>query len=391
MSIVSIVKCEDYDERKLDMVISKVFDDLGGIEKFVKPGMKVAIKPNLVSAKNPEDGATTHPALVGAVARLLVKNGASVMLAESPGGLYTKLLLKRVYASCGMEKIAQKEGILLNYDISEVEVENPEGQLLKRVSIIKPLLDADLVINLPKLKTHGQMVYTGAVKNMFGAVPGELKAEYHFRMTNYTNFANALIDIFLAVKPQLSIMDAVVGMDGAGPTAGNPFKIGLVLGSENAFELDYAAIKIIGADPLKIPIIYQAVKRGLCPETESQISITGEKLKDIRVEGFDIPALQSMKSILFYENSIFNFFANKLKASPQLNKKVCTGCTNCIKVCPAKVIVLKNGKPEIDLRMCIRCFCCQELCPVKAISLKKPFVMRLMSKRRKFYRHKKDF
>jgi uncharacterized protein (DUF362 family)/Pyruvate/2-oxoacid:ferredoxin oxidoreductase delta subunit len=383
LSVVSIARCSEYSDRELDAALLRVFDKLGGVEKYVKPGMKVVLKPNLVVGRKPEDAATTHPRFVGAVARLLKKYGASVILAESPGGLYLPRMLKSIYNRCGMTEMAEKEGVTLNFDIGEAEVDNPDGELLKRLSIIRPVAEADLVINLPKLKSHGQMVYTGAVKNMFGVIAGEQKALYHFNMSDYTNFANALIDIFLSVKPGLSIMDAVIGMDGAGPSSGDPFKTGLVIGSENAFELDYTALKIIGADPMKVPVIRQAVKRGLCPDDISRIEVKGERLEDVRVENFKIPAIHNMRTILFYENSFLKFFAGKFKSRPVFRKDICNGCQKCGKVCPAKVIGFKNNKPEVNLEKCIRCFCCQELCPNKAILLKEPYIMKLLSKRRK--------
>ena len=379
MSIVSVEKCENYSSETLTDALYRTFDNLGGVERFIKPGMKVVLKPNFVMGKKPEAAATTHPAFIKAVASIVLKAGARVIIAESPGGLYTKVALKNVYNLCGVKSIAeeikQESGreIELNLDLDSVEVDNQEGKLLKKVTIIKPIADADLVINLPKLKTHGQMVYTGAVKNLFGTVPGALKAEYHFRMAQYDSFADALIDIFLSVKPALNIMDAVWGMEGNGPTAGDPRHIGLILASENAFELDITAINIIGANPAYIPVMKQAEKRGICKLDGGEISVKGEKISDVKVENFNIPQLDALRAIEFYDKGILKHIVKKLKPRPVFNHDACIGCGECARSCPAKIIEMKNKRPRADLSKCIRCFCCQELCPAKAVKIKRPF------------------
>jgi len=168
MSLVSIVKASQYDKSTVGRALEESFKNLGGVEKFVKPGMKVALKANLLMKKSPEEAATTHPVLVGELARIIKKAGADVLIVDSPGGPYTRSRLEDIYVATGMKQVADEVGAQLNFDTSEVEVQNPHGKYIKKLKILKPLVDADLVINLPKLKTHGQMVYTGAVKNMLG-------------------------------------------------------------------------------------------------------------------------------------------------------------------------------------------------------------------------------
>jgi ferredoxin len=262
-------------------------------------------------------------------------------------------------------------GAKLNMDISSTEVNNPRGKYLKKLNIIKPLADADLIINLPKLKTHGQMVYTGAVKNMFGAVPGLEKAEYHMRMPKYGDFADALIDIFLSVKPALNIMDAIIGMDGAGPSAGNPKPIGLVLASEDAFALDYAACLIIGTDPINIPMMKQGSLRGLTPTHCKDIEWIGETLEKVRVGEFHMPQLEHLQAITFFEKGPLKPLLNLITPKPSFDKAKCIGCARCADNCPVRIIKMKDKKPTPDLSKCIRCFCCQELCPVKAVTIRR--------------------
>ncbi|RCX13241.1 uncharacterized protein (DUF362 family) [Anaerobacterium chartisolvens] len=381
MSKVSVEKCPDYEMGNMYRALKKTFDNLGGVEKYIRPGMRVALKPNLVMKKRPAEAATTHPSVVQALSSIIKEQGAKAIIVESPGGLYTKNALKGVYSACGIEEAALKSGAELNYDTAEAEVKNPEGVILKNLILIKPLMDADLIINLPKLKTHGQMVYTGAVKNMFGAVAGARKAEYHFRISEYKRFADALIDIFLGAKPALNIMDAVTGMEGNGPTAGNARNIGLVIAGEDAFSLDFAALNIIGADPFAVPLIAQAAQRGLCPKSLGEIDIVGEQISTVRISDFDIPQIESLRDIQFFNNKLFKGIMSYIKPRPVFNYALCVGCAECARNCPARIITMKNSKPRLDLSKCIRCFCCQELCPAKAVEIKRSPLLKFLIKK----------
>ncbi|NMB96527.1 MAG: DUF362 domain-containing protein [Clostridiaceae bacterium] len=388
MGQVVLKKCDSYDDTSVLHALKQVFNALGGIGKYIKPGTKVVLKPNLVRKKRPEEGATTHPSIIKNLSVLTKEAGGTVTIVESPGGLFTTSLLKGVYSYCGIESAANDSGAILNYDLSEIEINNPEGKYLKKVTVVKALKDADLIINLPKLKTHGQMVYTGAVKNMFGAVPGELKAEYHYRMSEYSEFANALIDIYLSVKPSLNIMDAIIGMEGEGPTSGNPRHIGLIIAGEDAFDVDFTALSIIGADPISVPIIEQGIDRKLCPDKIDQINIIGQDIdiKDIKITDFDMPQLDTLNSIAFFSKGVLKFITKRLKPRPMFDYDLCVGCAECMRVCPAKVISMRDKRdkrPEIDLSQCISCFCCQELCPHKAVFIKRHPIIDIYIKHRR--------
>lgn len=379
MSVVSIVKAASYESGTVAASLAEALAALGGLEKFVRPGMTVVLKPNLVMGKTPETAATTHPEILRAVGLFVKKCGARAVLAESPGGPYTPQRLKAVYAASGMLKAAQDAGVELNYDVSSVKRDNPAGKYLKKTEIITPLAQADLIINLCKLKTHGQMVYTGAMKNMFGAVPGLLKAEYHMRMPDYDNFADTLIDIFLSVRPVLNIMDAVVAMEGYGPTAGNPKPVGLLLVSPDAFALDLAAARIIGADPAAIPMFRRARARGLMPAGVSEITFTGLKPDDVKIAGFAIPQLDRLRAVDFLKNSklLSSLLSERLRPFPVFTDR-CVQCGDCVRLCPVSVIKMGVRRPEADLGKCIRCFCCQELCPAKAVSMQRHLPARLL-------------
>jgi uncharacterized protein (DUF362 family)/Pyruvate/2-oxoacid:ferredoxin oxidoreductase delta subunit len=372
MSKVSIRKCASYEFDEVAAAVQRAVEDLGGIGRFVRPGMRVVLKPNLLMRKRPEEVTTTHPAVVRAVVEMVQKAGGVVALADSPGGPFIAPVLKGIYDTCGMDEVARQTGATLNFDLTDEEVPSPQAKYLRRVRIIKALLGADLIISLPKLKTHGQMTYTGAVKNMYGAVPGTLKMEYHMRLGTADRFADALIDIFLAAPPALTIMDAVVGMDGLGPSAGNPKKIGLVLAAEDAFALDLAALAIVQADPATVPLMRCAMDRGLCPTSLAGVELAGDPLDEVRVSGFHFPQHDAMRAASFVDSPVRGWLAAAIKPKPVFLHKKCTSCGECMRLCPAQVITMpKPGrKPQADLDGCIRCFCCQELCPSKAVTIK---------------------
>lgn len=383
MNKVALVRCESYEDKGVLKAVREAIDLVGGISSFVKPRMTVALKPNLITRKNPEDGATTHPSVVRALMILVKEAGGRPVITESPGGLFNRIVLKAIYSGCGMEKIAEETAGGLNYNVNRVEEKTPQGKYLKSVVYMEAIKEADLIINIPKLKTHGQMVYTGAVKNMFGAVPGEFKAEYHFRMSEYDKFADALIDIFLGVKPALNVMDGIYAMEGEGPTAGRPRKVGAILAGTDAFSLDLTALDIIGVNPLMVPILAQGNKRGLCSLDMGDLILSGDDLEGFKIKDFDVPGLEGLKSVYFYENTPLGAITKRLKPKPEFDYDLCTGCGICAGICPAKVIQMVENRPRVDLKKCINCFCCQELCPNGAVRIRRSPLFNILQGKRK--------
>ena len=374
-STVCLASCRNYDPEELKTALLKIFADLGGIEKYVSNGTKVVLKPNLVMGKSPSACATTNPEFIRQLAIILKEHGAQLFLAESPGGPYAQARLNAVYNACEITKAAAETGIVLNYKTETVKKNNPNGKFLKTIELIKPLADADFIINLPKPKSHGQMTYTGAVKNMFGAVAGVGKADYHMRMSKYDTFADAIIDIFLCVKPRLTIMDAVFGMEGDGPTHGKPRRIGLICASEDAFALDLTMLGILGLDPQKAPVMKQGILRDLCADDISKVKIKGENPKDFFIGDFYFPAAGTVN--FFQSNFLFKPLARFFKPYPGFLYDDCVSCGECARLCPAKTIIMKDGKPYADLTKCVRCFCCQELCPSGAVEIKRSFMHKI--------------
>lgn len=375
---VAIVPCRDYERDTVHEAVKRGVDLIGGIGRFVRPGEEVLLKPNLVMKKRPEEAATTHPAVVQAVARLVQSAGGLVTIGDSPGGPYTGWMLDQVYRATGMTEVAERTGALLNRDLGEVTAEHPEARIARSLTLTAAAAKAGAIISLPKLKTHGQALFTGAVKNLFGTVPGMKKAEYHFKMTDPESFSDMLVDIARFLKPRLSVMDAVVGMEGAGPTAGTPSHIGLILVSASPFALDVAACTLVGIDPLEVPTIAAAHRRGIQEGSLEGIEVLGAKIADYRLRDFVRPSIRELNYAEFAPRFLRPYLNRSLRPKPVFVHSGCTGCRTCHDCCPPRAIRMVDRRPVVDLDQCIRCFCCQELCPRKTVRIYRPWLLRAL-------------
>lgn len=379
MKIVSIAQSESYKQEVVEKAIYDCLDGIPGIKSRLKNGVRVLVKVNLLKKNYPEDAVTTHPAVVEAIVRYLQGLGCSVIIGDSPGGPYNIKRLLSIYKASGMKKVSENTGCELNYDTSVVNIINEEAQKLKQMQIIKIAEEVDFIVSAAKFKTHGMMLYTGGVKNLFGVIPGLTKAEYHFKMNSAENFAHHLVDICEYIKPVFTIIDAIEGMEGDGPSAGDKRQVGLILASENPYALDTVGAHIMGMLPLQVPTIKVAKERGLFSGEVNDLSVKGLQLDDIHIPPFQLPgslgkSLVSGKVPKFVEE----FLINALRAQPVFNYSRCISCGECARGCPAKIIDMSSGKPILDLNQCISCFCCHELCPEKAVSIKKHWLHRLL-------------
>lgn len=369
--------CPDY-TANVEEALRTALHELGGMSAFVKPGQRVLLKVNLLMKKRPEEAVTTHPAVVETVVRLVQEAGGVPVIGDSPGGPYTVHALRAIYARSGLKEVAERTGAQLNEDVDQITVPHPEGKIVKSLTVTKSVTDADVVITLSKLKTHGMMTYTGAVKVLFGVIPGLLKAEYHLKMPDIMDFARLLLDISEWVKPALNIMDGVVGMEGNGPSAGQPRNIGALLVSTDPYALDVVAADLIGLKPEKVPTIRAARERGLVSSLD-EIELKGDDRSLWRIKDFKLPKSVSINflDMVPLPVSVRQFVLDRLRPRPLFQHEQCIGCRDCVNSCPPQALSLnEQGRPVVDLEACIRCFCCQELCPRQAVEIVRPWLGR---------------
>ena len=359
-----------------DYTIERVCSDVRrhfafhNIDKQVLNGKRVLVKANLVMKRTPEEATTTHPAVIEAIVRCAQECGAKeVVIADSPGGPFTVGALRGIYTSCGMQQAAAHTGAVLNEDVTSFERERQENELVHRFTLIHAIEEADFIIDAVKLKTHGMTMLSGAVKNLFGTIPGLMKPEFHWRFPKKDVFSNMLVDLCETVRPDLVITDAIVCMEGDGPSGGVPKQVGMLLSSRSPYEHDLAACALMGLSADEVFTVSHAIRRGLCSETIDEVSLVGDPL--IRCSDFLMP---KSKSIAFSEKipKVFLPVVDKLLTSkPVIRKKDCVGCGKCAESCPAKTIRIVDRKANIDYSACIRCYCCHEMCPVRAIDIKR--------------------
>lgn len=378
MACVTLTGCSAYSAEACRKALEAVIDPIGGLD-WVQPGMRVGIKANLVSAMEPDAAATTHPVLLAVLTDMLRERGASVVIGDSPGGLYNAAVLDRVYRICGLN-LAREQGAELNRDFSHKDGQFPAGKVLHSFQYTGWLDGCDGLINFCKLKTHGMLAMTGAVKNFFGVIPGTMKPEYHFRFPEPMDFAHMLVDLQEFCKPRLHLVDAVTVMEGNGPTAGTPRAMGAVLASQNPYALDAVCADLMGLGKDKVLTQIAAKERGLLPE---EFEIMGDPAA-YRLADLNLPPAKSMlfRSILPGKagEALGKTIQRLLEPRPVLTPSMCVGCKKCAGICPAKAITMVRGKPRINRKQCIGCFCCQEFCPKGALKAGRTAVAKILTK-----------
>jgi uncharacterized protein (DUF362 family)/Pyruvate/2-oxoacid:ferredoxin oxidoreductase delta subunit len=372
-SKVALVPCASYDDAEVLAAMKSGLDLLGGTGAFVHPGEKIVLKPNVLIGSVADKCVCTHPAVLKAAGRIFLEAGAAVTCGDSPGfgGIGLNMTLS------GLKQVTDELRIpLADFSHGRV-VMHKEALLNHRFTIANGVLDADGLISLPKLKTHGLTRMTGAVKNQFGCVPGMLKNQHHARTPDPYNFAVMLVDLNTLIKPRLCIMDAVMAMEGNGPRSGKPRKMGVLLLSTDPVALDAVACKLINLDPAFVPTSEPGEKSGLGTYHFENIEILAAKVEDYICRDFDVVRKPVVSRT---GGSLSRFIKNRASPRPVIDKTKCNQCGTCVRHCPVdpKAVDWVGGDetrpPAHNYDRCIRCFCCQELCPQGAISVQTPWL-----------------
>jgi uncharacterized protein (DUF362 family)/Pyruvate/2-oxoacid:ferredoxin oxidoreductase delta subunit len=385
MTEVALLRCGKYALPEIKKVIH------GGIELVGFPlrsfrNAKVALKPNLLSAAGPESGIVTHPCFFEAAAEIVIDYGGRPMLVESPA----VASLNRAIRKAGYDEILRRLKIEVA-DISAVEkISYPGAAKFKTFEITKAFFDADMIVNLPKFKTHGLTYITAGVKNLFGAVPGMRKSQMHLKCPDKEEFSGMILDLYGAFlhgfnpsKTLLHVMDAITALEGDGPgSGGRPKAMNSVIVGTDALAVDWVATGVSGLDARLSPILVQGFKRGFGVSSGNEIEVLGEKIEEMRVHGFTPPKGAGATGILgipVIQKALKRLFTPR----PVPVDERCSLCLQCRKICPAQAIAeAETGQkvPNFDYGKCIRCYCCMEVCPENAISLKKGALQRLIGK-----------
>ena len=370
-SDVALIRCADYDAGAVENAVRHAVDLLGGMHAFVKPGDKVLIKPNLLNARPPEAAVTTHPEVVRAIIRLVQESGGVALVGDSPG----MGDLKKVAEKAEILDVVNEEKAQLVALDEVVQVKN--AGRFQRFEISRQAYEADAIINLPKLKTHGMTTLTGAVKNLFGCIPGKRKVQWHFNTgVNHDLFMRMLVELYVLLKPRLTLMDVVVGMEGNGPGSGDPRSIGAIIAGCDAVAVDVVSARLVGVAAEKLPLIRAAAAAGVGETRLDHINLLGASLASVEVGHFRLPPQAHLEWRLpeWARSSLKNAFTTR----PVINDDLCMQCGICRGHCPQGAIEDNGKKLTIRYRRCIRCFCCQEFCPQGAITVGKGWALALL-------------
>ena len=375
-SLVSLKRVESYDPQAVLEAMRSCLALLGGMGTFVRPGQRVLLKPNLLGPFAVEKAVTTHPAVVRAAILLAQEAGGTVFIGDSPG----VGSLAYVAKACGLMPVLEETGAELADFSTPQEFDDPHNTVAKRLTLARAVADADLIVTLPKLKTHGQMTFTGALKNQYGLILGTLKSQWHFRLQRPEWLAALILDIHRIARPALAIMDGIVGMEGKGPSGGRPRFLGAMLAGRDLAAVDALACLLIGLEPRFVPVLEAARTQGIGATSVAEMEIVGEDWRTLRVLDFEkVSELEDLLRLVPLPKSLLNWIRGQWTARPRIIGPRCIQCDVCANGCPVSPAAIHPDAPphrQIDDDACIRCYCCHELCPNHAIELTRPWPAR---------------
>ncbi|MBC2582390.1 DUF362 domain-containing protein [Clostridium sp. DJ247] len=387
MEKVALLKCEDYNLELIESKIRDGFTLLGGenfLRKLIPYNSKVLLKPNLLCVEESGSPVVTNFKVFEAVVRILRDYTNNISFGDSPGFGDSRKAAEK----SGILSVAEKYNVKFEDFKESIHVKLDKSLLCRSWTVAKAPYEADVLITLPKLKTHAMAYYTGALKNQFGCIPGSLKATWHTRMPKAENFCKMLLDLNTLVNTNFAILDGIIAMEGNGPKNGAPRKMETLIMGQSLTAVDSTAVRLIGYDnPLDIPLLKEAKDSNWGKVLPEDIEILGEKIENLKAKDFQL--CRKGGSFYFISPSVTNFLRDLIAPDPSLIDEKCIGCGRCAEVCPEKPRALKmckgesDNKPVWDMKECIRCFCCQELCPCGAIETKYSMMGRIfrMNKR----------
>ena len=371
MENVALLKCMEYDVDLIEKKLREGFELLGGddfLKKLIPTNSKVLLKPNMLSIEGKGSPVVTHYAVFEAVIRIIKEYSSNVSFGDSPGFGDSRKAAEK----SGLMEVADKYGVSFEDFKEAVHVKLDKSILCKSWDIAKAAYEADVVISLPKLKTHAMAYYTGAVKNQFGCIPGTQKATWHTRMPEANNFCKMLLDLNTAVGTNFAILDGIIAMEGNGPKSGEPHKMNTLIMGNSLTAVDSVAVRLIGYDnPLDTPVLKEAYDSKWGAVLPKDINVLGESLESMKAVNFKL--CRTGGNFHFINPKVSNFIRGMVAPNPTLIEGKCIGCGRCAEVCPEKPVAIEMVKqgnvlnPKWNMKQCIRCFCCQELCPVGAI------------------------
>jgi len=377
-STVAVVRCETYEIDAVRAAVRRGLSLLGGVQRFARRGDRILLKPNLLVPRSADRAVTTHPSVFRAVAEALKETGAILSYGDSPGFGATGWVARRA----GLAEVAEDLGIpIADFGTSE-QVSFADGRLIKQFTLARGALEAEGIVSLPKLKTHGLTRMTGAIKNQFGCVVGALKPEFHARLQNVELFSQMLVDLTRFLRPRLFVMDGIVAMEGNGPQGGRPRTMNVLLLSDDPVALDATVCRMIGLDVNLVPPIVHGEAAGLGRSTG--IALVGDPMDGFVVDDFDVN--RSPRSTTGKPGTLNRLMRRVVVPRPVVRAERCTRCGTCVSVCPVtpKAIAFADDQrlrpPSHAYQRCIRCYCCQELCPEAAIEVDVPLLGRLIQR-----------
>jgi uncharacterized protein (DUF362 family)/NAD-dependent dihydropyrimidine dehydrogenase PreA subunit len=375
-STVALVRCPGYDPDEVYRALRRGVELLGGLDRFVRSGERILLKPNILAGEPPEKAVTTHPSVLAGCMRLFGEGGATLRFGDSPG----REPPAQAARLSGLERAGIESGAALaDFDAAR-SLGNPMGRFGASFPVARAVHESDGLVNLAKLKSHQLTRLTGAVKNLYGCIPGKRKMLYHVRYQDVHEFCGLLAELNLCLPARLHVLDAVVAMEGNGPRSGEPVAVGALLLSDDPVAVDATFCRLIDLDPEILPTTTAGSRAGLGHYREADIEVVGDP-----IEALLAPQFKMIRKPVYSNTSYahFNFIKKQVLARPVIDPARCVRCGHCVDACPVPGKALRfdrgRGQPPVyHYERCIRCYCCHEMCPQRAIDTQTPLLGRIL-------------